>query len=141
MDISVTELMRYLQLGMMDEALKSNTIWYCLSCQTCSARCPRGIDIAHIIDTMKIIVQEEQIKVDTKHARLLNGLWMNTLRYMGRMYELGLGGMFNMFTGKPFKDLPLGVRMIAKGKFKFLPSIRRPFETMKMFARARRSRK
>jgi len=141
MDKTVTELMRYVQLGMVDEAMKGNTVWCCLSCQTCTARCPRGIDIAHVVDTIRIIVQEKGIKADTKQARLLNRVWMLLLRYMGRIYEIGMIGMMNVLTGRPFKDMKLGIRMMRKGKIKFLPSIKKPFETMKMFSRAKRLRK
>ena len=141
MDSTPTELMRYIQLGMVDEAMKENTIWYCLSCQTCSARCPQDIDIAHVVDTIRILVQEKKIEADTKNERLFNWLWMRMIKYMGRMYEIGLTGMLNLFTGKPFKDLTLGIKMIRKGKLKLLPSIKNPFVTMKMFSRAKRLKK
>ncbi|MHC4656198.1 MAG: 4Fe-4S dicluster domain-containing protein [Planctomycetota bacterium] len=141
MDSTPTELMRYVQLGMVDEAMKTNTIWYCLSCQTCSTRCPQDIDIAHVVDTIRILVQEKKIKADTKNMRLFNRLWMNILKYTGRMYELALTGMLNLFTGRPFKDLSLGIKMIRKGKLKLLPSIRKPFAMMKMFSRAKRLKK
>ncbi len=141
MEATPAQLMRYVQLGMVDEAMKQNTIWYCLSCQTCSARCPQDIDIAHVVDAIKIIVQERKIKADTKGARLLNVIWMNILKYGGRMYEVGLTGVFNVFTAKPFKDLPLGLKMIRKGKLKLLPSIKNPFSMMKMFARAKKLKK
>ncbi len=141
MDSTPTELMRYIQLGMTDEAMKGNTIWYCLSCQTCSTRCPQDIDIAHVVDTLKIIVREKKIKAKTGGATLLNRVWMLILRYMGRMYEMGLAGMMNLFSGKPFKDLPLAMKMMKKGKLKLLPTIKRPFEMMKMFSRAKRLKK
>ena len=141
MDRTPTELMRYIQLGMVDEAMKENTIWYCLSCQTCSARCPQDIDIAHVVDTIKILVQEKKIKADTKNERLFNWLWMRMIKYMGRMYELGLTGMLNLLTGKPFKDLPLGIKMVRKGKLKLLPSVKKTFTMMKMFSRAKRLKK
>ena len=66
---------------------------------------------------------------------------MTILKYMGRMYEVGLMGGLNLFTGKPFKDLPLGMKMIRKGKLKLLPTFKKPFATMKMFSRAKRLRK
>ncbi len=141
MDSTPTELMRYVQLGMIDVAMKGNTVWYCLSCQTCSARCPQDIDIAHVVDTIRIIVQEKKIKADTKNERLFNWLWMKMLKYMGRIYEVGLTGMLNLLTCKPFKDLPLGMKMIKKGKLKLLPSIRKPFVTMKMFSSTKRLKK
>lgn len=136
-----TALMRYVQLGMKEEAMKQDTIWYCMSCQTCSTRCPQDIDIAHVVDAIKIIAQEEKIKTDTKNARLFNRLWMTLLKYMGRMYEVGLTGMLNTFTGKPFKDMSLGMKMIKKGKLKLFPSFKKPLETKKMFDRAKRLKK
>ncbi|TKJ36805.1 MAG: heterodisulfide reductase subunit C [Planctomycetes bacterium B3_Pla] len=141
MDSTPTELMRYVQLGMVDEAMKGNTAWFCVSCQTCSTRCPQDIDIAHVVDTIRIIVQEKKIKADTRNMRLFNWIWMKTIKYMGRMYEAGLVGSLNLFTGKPFKDMALGARMIKKGKIKLIPPIRNPLETMKMFSRAKRLKK
>ena len=141
MESTPTELMRYVQLGMVDEAMKKDTVWYCLSCQTCSTRCPQDIDIAHVVDTIRIIVQERKIKADTKNERLFNRLWMIMLNYMGRAYEVGLTGALNTFTGKPLKDLPLGMKMIKKGKLKLLPSFKKPFTMIKMFSRARKLKK
>ena len=135
------ELIRYVQLGMSDEVMKENSVWYCLSCQTCSSRCPQDIDIAHVIDTVRIIVQEKGIKADTKNTRLLNWTWMKLLMFMGRMYEVGLTGVLNVCTGKPFKDIGLGIKMIRKGKLKLLPSFKKPIDTMKMFFRARKLKK
>ncbi len=115
MESTPTELMRYIQLGMTEEAMKKDTVWYCLSCQTCTARCPQGIDIAHVVDMIRIIVQEKGIKADTKNERLFNWLWMTILHFTGRMYEVALTGALNTFTGKPFKDLKLGMKMISRG--------------------------
>ena len=141
MDATPTELMRYAQLGMLDEAMKQNTIWFCMSCQTCSTRCPQDIDIAHVIDTIRIIVQEKNIQADTKNIRLLNWVWMRILQFMGRMYEVALMGSLNVFTLNFFKDLKLGGKMIRKGKLKLMPSFKRPFEMMKMYSRAKRLKK
>lgn len=138
MDSTPTELMRYVQLGMAEQAMKGNTVWYCMSCQTCSTRCPQDIDIAHVVDAVRILVQEKKIRADTKHTRLFNRVWMKLLRNMGRMYEAGLAGTLNLFTGKPFKDLSLAVRMLRRGKLKLLPPVAKPFVVKKMFSRAER---
>lgn len=137
MDSTPAELMRYVQLGMVDEAIRKNTTWYCASCQTCTARCPQDIDIARVFDTIKIIAEEKKIKTDSGNVRLFYLLWMNMLKYMGRMYEGGLVGMLNLFSGKPFKDIGLAVKMVRKGKIKLMPTIKRPVEMMKMFKRAK----
>jgi heterodisulfide reductase subunit C len=46
MDKTPRQIIRLLQLGFLEEALKSRTIWLCATCQTCSTRCPR---INHLI--------------------------------------------------------------------------------------------
>ena len=136
MDKTPTELMRNIQLGLADEAMKGNTVWYCLSCQTCSARCPQDIDIAHVVDTVRIIVQEKGIKADTKNMKIFNRIWMICLRFMGRAYEGGVVGALNVLTGRPLKDMKLAVKMIRKGKIKMMPSIKRSAEMRRMFKRA-----
>ena len=138
MDFTPTELMRYAQLGMADEAMKKNTAWICLSCQTCTARCPQDIDIARVVDAVKVITDERRVAADAGKVRVFNRLWMIMLRFTGRMYEAGLIGTLNVVTGKPFNDMELGKKMIQKKKIKFAPSIKRPFEMMKMFSRAKK---
>ena len=140
MDSTPTQLMRYAQLGMVDEAMKKNTIWCCVSCQTCSTRCPADIDIAHVIDTMRIIGQERKLKADDNKLPLFNWLWMTMIRFMGSAYEAGIVGSLNFLTGRPTKDIALGMKMIRKGKLKLLPSFKKPFATMKMFSRAKKLR-
>ena len=141
MQAGPADLMRYIQLGMKEKALQGPIIWACMSCQTCTARCPQDIDIAAIVDALKIIAQEQKVKTDTKGARLFNWLWMTILTFTGRMYEVVLTGGLNTLRGNPFKDIKLGMKMIKNGKLKLLPSIKRPIEMFKMFARARRARK
>ena len=41
--------MRAVQMGLKDEALKNRSLWLCLSCSTCSARCPNNIDVAAVM--------------------------------------------------------------------------------------------
>jgi heterodisulfide reductase subunit C2 len=136
MDSTPAQLMRYIQLGMADEAMKQNIVWSCVSCQSCSARCPQEIDVAGIVDAVRIMVQQKNIKADTKNIRLFNRLWMEILKYAGRIYEIGLIGALNTLTGKPFKDLALGFKMFRKGKLRIVPAIKRPLVTIKIFKRA-----
>ena len=53
MDYPPSQIMRMIQLGQEDELLASKTIWVCLSCNTCSIRCPNDIDIALVIDSLR----------------------------------------------------------------------------------------
>jgi heterodisulfide reductase subunit C len=54
MDLLPNQVMHKIQLG--DESvLDSNTFWICSSCLVCSARCPKGIDIAKVMESLREI--------------------------------------------------------------------------------------
>ncbi len=55
MDLLPSTVIRYAQLG-MEEALESTTIWVCSTCFNCEVRCPRGIDIANVMEALRQIV-------------------------------------------------------------------------------------
>lgn len=67
MDILPNQIIRYAQLGLKDELLKSKSIWICASCFTCNARCPKGINIAEVIEALRQILlrkREDHVKVE-----------------------------------------------------------------------------
>jgi len=60
MDLLPNQVIRRVQLG--DESvLKSRTIWLCVSCFTCTVRCPQGIDLAKIMEALRQIVLRKNI--------------------------------------------------------------------------------
>ncbi len=52
MDLLPSTVIRYAQLG-IDEVLESNTPWVCVTCFNCEVRCPRGIDIANVMEALR----------------------------------------------------------------------------------------
>jgi len=56
MDILPNQIIRYAQLGFKEELLASKAIWICASCFTCNARCPKGINIAEVIEALRQIL-------------------------------------------------------------------------------------
>ncbi|HDI53247.1 MAG TPA: heterodisulfide reductase [Candidatus Bathyarchaeota archaeon] len=55
MDLLPSTVMRLVQLG-VEEVLDSKTIWICSSCFTCQVRCPRGIDVANVMEALRQMV-------------------------------------------------------------------------------------
>ncbi len=47
------QLVRMAQLGMKDEVLSSEELWYCTTCYTCTERCPRDVAIVDILIAMR----------------------------------------------------------------------------------------
>ena len=56
MDILPNQIIRFAQLGLKEELLKSKSIWICASCMTCNARCPKGINIAEVIEAIRQVL-------------------------------------------------------------------------------------
>jgi heterodisulfide reductase subunit C len=53
MDVSPHHIIRLLQLGQEDTALKANTMWLCVSCLQCYSRCPKFVDLSKILEALR----------------------------------------------------------------------------------------
>lgn len=61
MDLLPNQVIRLMQLGLKDDIAESNTIWLCASCITCSVRCPRGVDLARVMEALRTIALREKV--------------------------------------------------------------------------------
>jgi heterodisulfide reductase subunit B len=126
-DWQPNQILRALQLGQEDIALESQTPWLCASCQTCTTRCPQGIDIAAIMDFLTREALARGVKPPVSEVHIFNEAFMREVRLWGRAYEAGL--MAEMGMRKPqllLGDIGLYTRMLRKMKVAFLPSLGRP---------------
>lgn len=142
MDIMPRQVMRLVQLGLTDEALKSKAIWLCATCDTCSTRCPRNVDIAHEMETLRILAKRKGI-VGDKDIDKFHNVFLGCVQKFGRVYEVGLIVGRNVSTGKLFRDVNYGVPYLAKRKVSLLPEnvkakeeVRRIFERAEQLAQA-----
>ncbi|MGQ9676790.1 MAG: 4Fe-4S dicluster domain-containing protein [Chloroflexota bacterium] len=122
MDYTPRQVMRALQLGQLDDALKSSTIWVCLSCQTCVVRCPREIEPAKVMDTLRQMAVERGIKPRESDIYTFHKSFLQLVKMGGRLYEAGLVGMMNLRTGRPLANMNVGLPMLAKRKVGLVPS-------------------
>ncbi len=53
MDIFPDQIIRLALMGQEEQVLNSRTIWLCSACETCTSRCPNGIDVAGVMDWLK----------------------------------------------------------------------------------------
>ena len=61
MDILPRQIIRLVQLGLEEDITNSNTIWLCASCLTCSIRCPMGVDLAKIMEALRLLTLRENV--------------------------------------------------------------------------------
>jgi len=120
MDYPPRQVIRFLQLGLTEEALSADSIWICASCETCSARCPRGVDIASLMDACRREALASG-RVTDKKVAVFNDGFLNGVKYFGKTYEAGLLLQHNLRTMQPFKDVQFGLPMMKRGKIGILP--------------------
>jgi heterodisulfide reductase subunit C len=117
------QIVRAVQLGDLDSIMADKFIWLCTGCQTCSTRCPQEIDVAGIMDELRILAYEHDlVRKDAPFAGILK-YNADSFKRWGRMYELELLARDKLTRPSSMTDdLVLGVKMVAKGKIGFLPS-------------------
>ncbi|UCC94346.1 MAG: 4Fe-4S dicluster domain-containing protein [Candidatus Omnitrophota bacterium] len=69
MDNIPSQFIKLIQLGAESEIKRSNTPWICLTCFICTVRCPKGIDIAGIMEAARLL--EARSNVDYFEVRSL----------------------------------------------------------------------
>ena len=122
MDYLPNQIIRMVQLGMEKQVLSSNTIWLCASCLACTSRCPREIDIAEIMDYLRRLAYKKRIiPLGESEVPLFNKIFLKNIEIFGRIYEMGLIGMFNLLSGEFSKDLSLAPKMFLKRKISVFP--------------------
>ncbi len=122
-DYTPNQIMRMLQVGLVDRVLDSKALQLCIQCQTCTARCPRNIDIAGIIEDLKTVAAAQERDVP-EHVKTFNDSFLGSVARFGRLPEFYSMAMFYMGTMNPklaLGDVGLLVPMVAKNKMKFVP--------------------
>lgn len=148
MDYLPNQIIRMVQLGMEEQVLSSKTIWLCASCFTCTVRCPREIDIAEIMDYLRRRAYKKGIiPLEETEIPLFNKIFLRNIELFGRLYEMGLIGMFNLLSGEFFKDVTLAPKMFLKQKIGVFPAriknlkeIREIFKKSGKLGRAKRDK-
>lgn len=142
MDIMPNQVMRLIQIGADDWVLASSTIWLCLSCETCSTRCPEDIDIAKVMDTLRKLSVEDGYPVPQTNITNFHRIFLDSVEKHGRLNELELSVRYNLARKKPFNDLPLATKLVQKRKIRPLGeqvkdkgNIKKIFNDSKRFVR------
>jgi len=91
MDITPNQLIRTVQLGQTAAALRSQAIWECVSCQTCSTRCPKKVDCAAVMDGLReISLAEGMVAASQQPTVSFQQAFLDNIRRNGRLVELEL---------------------------------------------------
>ncbi len=119
-DLQPHQILRHLQLGNLDRVLESKSIAMCLSCSTCSQRCPNNIDIAAFMEHLRHKARHK----GTFAVPKVNAFWqsfLDTVRFCGRTYEMGVMALYMMRSGRLWTDVDLAPTALKKNKLPFKP--------------------
>ena len=124
MDHSPRQIFAMIQAGLDEDALSSNTPWYCVSCYLCTVRCPQEIHITEIMYTLKSkAIEEGKAQIDA--AKVWSETFIGYVEQYGRSFELGLATR-HYLRHRPMgmtRAASLGVGMLAKGRIDLTPQV------------------
>jgi heterodisulfide reductase subunit C2 len=127
MDYPPSVIMRMLQTGNKDleeKVLRSFSIWICLTCEMCFARCPMSIDIPKMMDFLREkALKEKKSNPKAKEILAFHKSFLDSIRYTGRLYEIGLFADYKARTLKILDDMDLAPKMITRGKLNIIPEL------------------
>ncbi len=118
---SPTRVIRLIQLNQKEIVLQSTTPYLCATCNTCTTRCPMEIDVAKLMESLRIISKKEGRKPAVKEVPRFAEIFLDSVKAHGRTYELGLTIKHNLANGTPLKDAELGPNMFLNGKLSLTP--------------------
>lgn len=119
-DMQAHQIMRGVQLGLKNQVLGAASLWMCLSCSTCSLRCPNNIDVAAVMETLRHMARREG-RVAVPRVDKFWRSFLDTVRYCGRTYELGVMALYMLRSLRVFTDVDLAPQALRKRKLDLLP--------------------
>ncbi len=122
MDFLPSQIMRLVHLGAENEVLGSQSIWLCASCEACTTRCPMAIDIAGVMDALRIMAIDRQTVLPDAHGKQFHRSFLGSVRRHGRVYEMGMMAAYKLRTFDLFSDVDKIPQMLAQGKLSLLPN-------------------
>ncbi|MDR1023048.1 MAG: 4Fe-4S dicluster domain-containing protein [Prevotellaceae bacterium] len=139
MDYPPSVVMRMLQTNSAEnvsKVLRSQAIWLCVSCQNCLTRCPMQVDIPQLMDYLRVqALAKKTVNKKSKKIVAFHRAFLDSIKYTGRLYEVGLVAGYKARTFDLLQDLNVAPRMLIKGKLPLLPEMVKGKKQLKKFFR------
>ncbi len=134
------DIMRLVMNDRRDQLFADDSIHLCLTCETCTARCPNDCDPARIIDGAREIALNAKTGEGLRTITAFHETFLNQIRAHGRLFEFGLILNYKLSGGPLFQDVLAAPGMLARGKLSFVPhnikgvkDVRRIFKACEAF--------
>jgi heterodisulfide reductase subunit C2 len=106
-------VLRFLQIGRLEAATESPFWWFCATCQACTVRCPRGVDVAGIM----LALRRRGYREDAKESSFYR-IFLRIIEKERRISELRIGVKMALrkFPLHPWEDAILLIKLWRRGK-------------------------
>ena len=120
-DLRSSQLMRLVHFGEADEIFASRAIWLCASCEACTSRCPMDIDVAAVVDALRMMAVSRRAPLAMKNVDRFNRSFLKSVRRHGRVFEMGMMTGYSLKTGTLFSNIGKATTMFARGRLALMP--------------------
>lgn len=138
-DLKPMQVVRMCCYGLSEPLVSYRTIWLCASCETCTTRCPNGIDIARLMDVLRQLSLASGGKAPEPKVKAFHKAFLKSVRSHGRVFEVGMIARYKLSSGDLLSDMGLGLTMLRQGKLRFLPDTIKGKKEIRNMFRPRRS--
>lgn len=131
MDVVPNRVIRVAQTGRPDgpaggheEILSCAAIWLCVSCQTCSERCPKNVDVAGVMDAYRqLSARGDRVNDRIRRTLVFQRAFLDSVRRNGRLNELEMIWLYksrafaaDLNIPMLFRDAGLAPRLLSRRK-------------------------
>ena len=140
-DLMPNQAIRMVQLGQEEDVLKSSMIWLCVGCETCSTRCPKGVELSKVMDALRQTAVSRGVASAEPAVKIFHETFLRSVERGGRIHEVSMLGEYKLRSLQLFSDLILAARMFVRGKLVIIPKIiKGRGEVKRIFNKTRGSR-
>jgi len=115
------KIIAMIRAGKRDMVLSSTSAFNCVTCYSCTVRCPRNINPTQLIHAVEAIAEREGYKPKTPTLTLHRGL--RDAMMQGRVWEFSLAMLFYLKTSllEGIKMMPIAWGLISRGLMPIFP--------------------
>ncbi|MCX6238818.1 MAG: 4Fe-4S dicluster domain-containing protein [Bacteroidia bacterium] len=121
-NVHPSDIIRAMQLNVGDKIFNSDLIWMCASCETCYARCPMKINMAEVMDALRVLSVQKNGPKQKGNVPLFNKSFLRTVKMFGRTYDIGMIAAYKLGSASLLQDTDKFPMMLLKGKIALIPS-------------------
>jgi heterodisulfide reductase subunit C len=125
MDYQPAQVLKMIQLGLREPLLKSSAPWLCVGCEACGTRCPNGIRLAPVMDTLKYMALEAGYVPPETKVYALHRAFLDSIKFFGRVHETTMLAEYVLRSRDIFSivlsNIDVAVSLLLKRKIPILP--------------------